>query len=90
MKNKGVNSEKKFSKAGCEKQYRFNNELIDIFSIDMRRRLEDHFEEIPGDLEELIREGEKKVEDRNHILKIADELGWLSVKKYEKDELARD
>ena len=90
MKNKGVNSEKKFSKAGCEKQYRFNNELIDIFSIDMRRRLEDHFEEIPGDLEELIREGEKKVEDRNHILKIADELGWLGVEKYEKDELARD
>ena len=41
-------------------------------------------------MEELIKEGEKEIDDQNHKLKIADEFGFRALDDFTKEDLARD
>ena len=75
----------------CEFQYKYNDGVKDWIVEDLRRELERKFgDEIPESLEEVVKKGEKLVDDRNFLVKMADELGWSAVGEFEKDELARD
>ena len=64
-----------FTKKGCEDQFKFNNKVKDITIDRMRAELQKHFKTLPLKIDELIKEGEKVIDDGNHKLKIADEFG---------------
>ena len=81
----------KWSKAGCEKQFDFNMGVKDLMGDKLRSKLKNHFREgIPDDIEGVIREGETKLDDQTHKMKIADEFGFKKLDKFVKDELARN
>ena len=81
----------KCSKAGCEKQYEFNVEMKELLGDKLRSRLKNHFKEgVPDNIEEIIKEGETKLDDQNHKMKIADEFGFKAIDEFVKEELARD
>ena len=81
----------KFTKTGCETQYKFNNKIKEICGEKMRVELKKHFRNgLPEKIEELIKEGEKEIDDENHKLKIANEFGFKAVEEFTKEDLARD
>ena len=79
-----------FTKKGCENQFKFNNKVKDITIDRMRAELQKHFKTLPLKIDELIKEGEKEIDDGNHKLKIADEYGFKAVEEFAKEELARN
>ena len=82
----------KWSKAGCEKQYDFNESVRDIFCVKLRKELAREFGEngIPSHVEDVVKEGESAIVDRNHKLKIADDYGFDALEVFEKEDLARN
>ena len=83
---------KRWNSRANEKQYLHNVEKKQSFE-DIRRHLEEHFgtkESIPGKIEDAIKIGEKKVDDRVKMLKMADQASWLAVDKYIADPLCND
>ena len=57
---------------------------------DMRRQLEKHFgsrREVPQKIEEVVKLGEKEINDRIKILRMADKGSWSAVKKFIADPL---
>ena len=79
-----------FTKKGCENQFKFNNKVKDITIDRMRAELQKHFKTLPPKIDELIKEGEKVIDDENHKLKIAEEFGFKAVEEFAKEELARN
>ena len=65
-----------FTKKGCENQFKFNNKVKDITIDRMRAELQKHFKTLPLKIDELIKEGEKVIDDGNHKLKIAEGFGF--------------
>ena len=54
----------KFTKTGCETQYKFNNKIKEVCGEKMRVELKKHFRNgLPEKIEELIKEGEKEIDD---------------------------
>ena len=78
-----------WTKKGCETQFKFNNKVKDIAVDKMRVELRKHFKTLPPKIEELIKEGEKEIDDGNHKLKIANDFGFKAVEEFVKDDLAR-
>ena len=58
---------------------------------DMRLILEDYFGdrnmEVPRNIEEAVKKGERKIEERIKMLRMADKASWLAVDKYVTDPL---
>ena len=79
-----------FTKKGCENQFKFNNKVKDIAIDRMRAELQKHFKTLPPKIDELIKEGEKEIDDGNHKLKIADDYGFKAVEEFAKEDLARN
>ena len=79
-----------WSKKGCETQFKFNSKVKDIAVDKMRVELRKHFKTLPSKIEELIKEGEKEIDDGNHKLKIANDFGFKAVEEFVKDDLARN
>ena len=79
-----------WSKKGCETQFKFNSKVKDIAVDKMRVELRKHFKTLPPKIEELIKEGEKEIDDGNHKLKIANDFGFKAVEEFVKDDLARN
>ena len=49
--------------------------MKDLFTDKLKVELKKHFKDgLPERVEEIIKEGEKKVDEQNHRLKIADEF----------------
>ena len=91
LEKKEKDKEFKFTKIGCENQFKFNNKIKDISVDKMRVELKKHFKNrLPTKIEELIKEGEKEIDDENHKLKIANEFGFKAVKDFTKEDLARN
>jgi hypothetical protein len=91
LEKKNKDKEFKFTKIGCENQYKFNNKVKEICGEKMRVELKKHFRDgLPQKIEELIKEGEKEIDDENHKLKIANEFGFKAVVEFTKEDLARD
>ena len=79
-----------FTKKGCENQFNFNNKVKDIVIDRMKVELQKHFKTLPLKIDELIKEGEKEIDDRNHKLKIANDYGFKAVEEFAKEDLARN
>ena len=91
LEKKNKDKEFKFTKTSCETQHKFNSKLKEICAEKMRVELKKHFREgLPAKIEELIKEGEKEIDDENHKLKIADEFGSKAVVEFSKEDLARN
>ena len=91
MQQKEKEKKHVFKKNGCEKQFLFNEEVRELLAEEMRTGLERYFEnEVPEALEDIIKRGEDLIGERNHSIKIADELGWEAAEAFEKDDLARN
>jgi hypothetical protein len=91
LEKKEKDKEFKFTKIGCENQLKFNNKIKEVCGEKMRMELKKHFKNgLPLKIEELIKEGEKEIDDENHKLKIANEFGFKAVKDFVKEDLARD
>ena len=81
----------KFSKVGCDTQFKFNGKIKEFFGDKLKVELKKHFKNgLPDKLEELIKEGEKEIDDQNHKLKIADEFGCRALDDFNNEDLARD
>ena len=79
-----------FTKKGCENQFKFNNKIKDIAINRMKAELQKHFRTLPSKIDELIKEGEKEIDDGNHKLKIANDYGFKAVEEFTKEDLARN
>ena len=91
LEKKEKEREFKFSKPGCEKQYRFNSKIRELIGDKLRFELQKHFRGgVPDKMERLIKEVEKEIDDQNHKLKIADEFGFRALDDFDKEDLARD
>ena len=91
LEKKEKDKDFKFTKIGCENQFKFNNKVKEICGEKMRVELKKHFKDgLPQKIEELIKEGEKEIDDENHKLKIANEFGFKAVEEFVKEDLARD
>ena len=81
----------KHRRLGCERQYKFNEKMKDMFGDKLKNELKKHFKNgLPDKVEEIIKEDEKELDEQNHKLKIADELGFKSLDDFVKEDLARD
>ena len=78
-----------FSKKGCERQVKFNNKVKEITVERMRVELTRLLGVLPPKISDLIKEGEKEIDDGNHVLKVADSYGFKAAEEFVKDELAR-
>ena len=91
LKRKEKEKEFKFTKAGCERQYKFNEKMKDMFGDKLKNELKKHFKNgLPDKVEEIIKEDEKELDEQNHKWKIADEFGFKSLDDFVKEDLARD
>ena len=81
--------EKEWSNTGVKKQAEF---AIDIreHQEELNVRLEMEFGPVSDSLREFIKQGESKVHNRIHLLKIADKYGWAGATDFQEEELARD
>ena len=80
----------KFSKSGCEKQFKFNIKMKDIFGVDLKAELETCFEKnLPKEVEDLVKEVEEEIDGQNVKLKVADEFGYSAAEDFNKEDLAR-
>ena len=81
----------KFSKPGCEKQFKFNSKMKDLFGEDLKVELEKHFKGgLPEGIGGLVKEAGKEIDDQNLRLKVADEFGFKAMEDFVKEDLARD
>ena len=56
----------KFSKPGCETQFKFNTKIKDLWGDKLRVELKKHFKNgLPEKIEGLVKEGEKEIDDQN-------------------------
>ena len=79
-----------YSKKGCERQVKFNNKVKDIAIDQMRVELTKLLGVLPAKISDLIKEGEKEIDNGNHVLKVADSYGFKAAEEFVKDELARN
>lgn len=91
MKRKAKLSEVKFSRPGTNKNVQFAEQVRAAYSTDMRKVLRKLFTPsgIPAAISDQLAIGDKLVEDRIHLMKIADEYGWGACVDFQKEELAR-
>ena len=80
---------KDWSNTGIRKQAEWVIKVRD-HQEELRARLQAEFGEFSGSLNELVKEGEKLVHDRIHLLRIADRFGWEGANDFMEEELARD
>ena len=91
FEKKEKEKEFKFTKIGCETQYKFNVKVKELFGEKLKVEVKKHFKKgLPEKVEELIKEGEKEIDDENHKLKIANEFGFRALEDFTKEDLARD
>ena len=73
-----------------EKQYLHQVRVKQLAIEVVRKQLEDHFgskKDVPEKIEEAIKIGEKEIDERIKMLRMADKASWLVVDKYVADPL---
>ena len=92
-KLKYLQTGRRWNSASNEKQFIHQAELKSIVIDDFRMELERHFgargREVPASIEEVIKRGEEKIEERIKCLKLADKSSWLAVDHYVRDPLCQ-
>ena len=78
-KLKDMEGSRKWSSASNEKQYLHQVKVRQLCVEDFREALEEHFEgkkNIPPKLVSVVKKGEKEINNRIKILKMADRASW--------------
>ena len=89
-KVKYMESKKRWNSLSNEKQYLHEVKVKQLAIEDVRKQLEDYFgskKDVPEKIEEAIKLGEKEIDNRIKMLKMADKASWLAVDKYAADPL---
>merc|ERR1712121_428257 len=92
-KVKYMESRKRWSSVANEKQYLYNVKIKQLAIEDVRKQLEDYFGSrslVPEKIEEAIKIGEKEIDARIKMIKIADQHNWYTVNKYIADPLCEN
>ena len=92
-KVKYMESKKRWNSLSNEKQYLHEVRVRQLAIEDVRKQLEDHFgskRDVPEKIEGAIRLGEKEIDNRIKLLKMADKASWSAVEKYAADPLCDD
>ena len=92
-KVKYMENKKRWNNLSNEKQYLHEVRVRQLAIEDVRKQLEDHFgsrREVPEKIEGAIRLGEKEIDKRIKLLKMADKASWSAVEKYAADPLCDD
>ena len=81
-----------FKNPGLAKQAVFLQKVgwMDWMEDSLKTKLEEKLGPAPPDLLQVITTGESLLEDRLHLLKIADTYGWSAVAEFTATDLARD
>ena len=79
-----------FKNPGLAKQAVFLQKVGDWMEDSLKTKLEEKLGPAPPDLLQVITTGESLLEDRLHLLKIADTYGWSAVAEFTATDLARD
>ena len=82
--------EYEFKNTGLAKQADFLRKMSDWMEDGLRVKLEEELGPVPQNLLQVISAGESLLEDRLHLLKIADTYGWSAVAEFTATDLARD
>ena len=85
-----MEASRKWNSASNEKQYLHQVKVRQLCVEDFRDALEEHFgdkRKIPAKLVAVVKKGEKEINDRIKILKMADRVSWTAVDKYRADLL---
>ena len=86
----GEKKEKEWSNNGIRKQAEWAMQVRDDQE-ELRAKLQAKLgDEFSGSLKELVKAGEKRVNDRIHLLRVADKFGWQGANDFVEEELARD
>ena len=89
-KLKDMEASRKWNSASNEKQYLHQVKVRQLCVEDFRDALEEHFgdkRKIPAKLVAVVKKGEKEINDRIKILKMADRVSWTAVDKFRADPL---
>ena len=82
---------RKWSSQANEKQYLHQCELRSIVVEDFHAVLEHYFgskgKEVPASIEEVVKRGERKIDERIKCLRLVDKASWLAVDHYVRDPL---
>ena len=92
-KVKYMESKKRWNSVSNEKQYLHEVKVKQIVIEDVRRLLEEQFgskKDVPEKLVDALRKGEKEIDYRIKLLKMADKGSWSAVEKYAADPLCDD
>ena len=92
-KLKYMESRRRWNSLANEKQFLHEVKIKQLLVEDVRKQLEDHFgsrSAVPEKIEEAIKIGEKAIDERVKMLKMADKASWLAVDKYVADPLCSD
>ena len=79
-----------FKNPGLAKQADFLQKMSDWMEDGLKVKLEEELGPVPQDLLQVITTGESLLEERLHLLKIADTHGWPAVAEFTATDLARD
>jgi len=82
--------EYEFKNTGLAKQADFLRKMSDWMEDGLRVKLEEELGPVPQNLLQVISAGESLLEDRLHLLKIADTYGWSAVAEFTATDLARN
>ena len=89
-KMKYMENRRRWNSVANEKQYLHQVRVKQLCIEDVRKQLEDHFglkKDVPEKIEEAIKIGEKEIDERIKMLRMADKASWLAVDKYVADPL---
>ena len=78
-----------FKNVGIAKQAEFLHQMGDWMEDSLKTNLEVQLGRLPLELQKVISTGESLVEERLHLLKIADKWGWSAVTEFTTTDLAR-
>ena len=89
-KLKYMEGRRQWNSAANKKQYLHQVRVRQLCVEDVRKQLEKHFgskREVPQKIEEVIKLGEKEIDERIKMLRMADKVSWLAAEKYVADLL---
>ena len=89
-KLKDMEGSRKWNSRSNEMQYLHCVKVRQVLVEDYRDSLEEHFgdrKKIPPKLELVVKKGEKEINERIKVLKMADRVSWSAVDKYQADPL---
>ena len=89
-KVKCMENRRKWNHPANKKQYLHQIRVRQLCIEDVRKQLEDYFgsrKDVPERIEEAIKIGEKEVDERIKMLRMANKVSWLAVDKFVADPL---